>query len=151
MYVLTYWLNCCASLCPGPEVSPYSQTFLHGEAAVPDRHRWVQEGQRPSPHHHLRPTHWPQVGGGRAHSCATTVCTEPKQWQQHHVLTISWFWRCSDCVAALWIFKKDSFIHSYIKREKVGHVFTEWTIEFSHFNNSLAGRYRKWVLPKRCG
>lgn len=61
-------LNRPPALCPGPEVSPYSQTFLDGEAAVPDRHSRVEEGQRPSPHHHLRPTHRPQVGGTGAHS-----------------------------------------------------------------------------------
>ncbi len=50
----------------GPEVSSHSQTVLHGEATVPDRHSRIQEGQRPSPHHHLRPTHRPQVGCSRA-------------------------------------------------------------------------------------
>lgn len=43
-------------------MSSYSQTLLHGEATVPDRHSRVQEGQRPPPHHHRRPTQRPQVG-----------------------------------------------------------------------------------------
>lgn len=43
-------------------MSSYSQTFLHGEATVSDRYSRVQEGQRPSPRHHLQPTQRPQVG-----------------------------------------------------------------------------------------
>lgn len=42
-------------------MSSYSQTLLHGEATVPDCHSRIQEGQRPSSHHHLRPTQRPQV------------------------------------------------------------------------------------------
>lgn len=45
----------------GPEVSLYSQTLLHGEATVSDRHLGVQEGQWPSSHHHLCPTQRPQA------------------------------------------------------------------------------------------
>lgn len=45
----------------GPEMSSYSQTFLHGEATVPDRYSWVQKGQWLSPRHHLQPTQRPQV------------------------------------------------------------------------------------------
>lgn len=45
-------------------MSSYSQTLLHGEAALPDRHGRIQEGQRLSPHHHLHPSQRPQVRGG---------------------------------------------------------------------------------------
>lgn len=56
------WLIFCLFFpLTGPEMSLYSQTILNGEATVSDRHSWVQEGQRPTPHHHLHPSQRPQV------------------------------------------------------------------------------------------